>query len=233
MSKSVKAVVITAAIIAQVEAVLQDKSHNKYSTSRIYAAHNAVFGLNETPQSCASCLTKRARALEDWYNKRDKAGDNPNVSEADKAKIENFETFMIIDGERFTVVDDENEQPATVIFTPASEGANFGKATDTKGQPAPAYVYEQNGKAYLVQGDEGNYTDVTGEPIAQVNDFDIIDTINKKGEAVKVKLVRGIDGDKATQADGKSLSAGTYTLDNGDTIAVQPGGKATYKSSIL
>lgn len=166
MSKSVKAVVITAAVIAQVEAVLQEKKANKYSTSRIYAAHNAVFGLNETPQSCASCLTKRARALEDWYAEReneDTAGDNPNVSEADKAKIEDAQTA----------------------------------AADAIKRTALAAK-------------------------------------NKAGEAFDLAFASE-DGEAGTvlQADGSAVKAGTYTLENGDTIAVQPGGKATYKSSIL
>lgn len=77
------------------------------------------------------------------------------------------ETFIIIDGERRTVLDDDN-QLTTVIFTPAEDGAHFGKATDVDGKPAPAFVYEQNGKAYLVTGEEGDYTEVTGEPIAEV-----------------------------------------------------------------
>lgn len=140
------------------------------------------------------------------------------------------DTFMIIEGERFTVVDDETEQPATVIFTPANEGANHGIATDIKGKPAPAYVYEQNGKAYLVSGDLGAYTEVTGEPIAEVKDFDIMDVTDKEGQPHKIKFVfeEGEKG-KATLIDGKALKAGTYTTKEGDTVAVQPGGKATLK----
>lgn len=244
MSKSIKTAVVTAALLEQVKAVLEDKAHNKYSTSKIYAAHNAVFNLNETPESCASCLRKRADALVKWYGEYATSTDGKDKKTIDQlpkqlgdaahqgAPIK--ETFMIIDGERFTVVDDETEQPATVIFTPASEGANHGIATDVKGKPAPAYVYEQDGKAYLVSGEEGAYTEVTGEPIAEVKDFDLMDVTNKKGDTLKIKFVSE-DGEAgiATLADGKALAAGTYTTKDGDTVAVQPGGKATLKSNLL
>lgn len=226
---------VTPQVVAQVEAVLADKKKNRYSTSGIYAAHNAVFDKHETPQSCASCLRKRADALEKWYNALEQTavvnvGENPKGARP----APYIETFMIIDGERFTVVDDETEQPATVIFTPASEGASHGVATDVKGKPAPAYTYEQEGKAYLVSGEEGAYTEVTGEPIAEVKDFDVMDVTNKKGEAFKIKFVT-VEGDTGTvtQADGKALNAGTYTTKDGDVVAVQPGGKATLKSNLL
>lgn len=243
MSNSKKTAEVTDALLDQVKAVLEDKASNKYSTSKIYAAHNAVFNLTETPESCASCLRKRADALLKWYSehqlaqtKGGKAIDNLPKQLGDKAHegAPIKETFMIIDGERFTVVDDETEQPATVIFTPASEGDNHGIATDVKGKPAPAYVYEQEGKAYLVSGEEGAYTEVTGEPIAEVKDFDLMDVTNKKGDALKIKFVSE-DGETgtATLEDGKALAAGTYTTKEGDTVAVQPGGKATLKSNLL
>lgn len=245
MSNSKKTAEVTDALLDQVKAVLEDKANNKYSTSKIYAAHNAVFNKTETPESCASCLRKRADALLKWYTDREVSKKTDGAKEV----IDNLpkqlgdaahegapikETFMIIDGERFTVVDDETEQPATVIFTPASEGANYGIATDIKGKPTPAYVYEQEGKAYLVSGEEGAYTEVTGEPIAEVKDFDLMDVTNKKGEAFKIKFVT-IEGDTgtATLEDGKALAAGTYTTKEGDTVAVQPGGKATLKSNLL
>jgi len=54
-------------LIAQVQEVIAMADKNRYSVSRIFAAHNAVFGLNDTPQSCTSCLTTRAAALRTWY----------------------------------------------------------------------------------------------------------------------------------------------------------------------
>lgn len=54
-------------LIAQVQEVIAMADKNRYSVSRIFAAHNAVFGLNDTPQSCTSCLTTRTAALRTWY----------------------------------------------------------------------------------------------------------------------------------------------------------------------
>lgn len=41
---------------------------NTYSTSAVYNAHNAVFGLEEQPQNCSSCLLTRGNALRKWYH---------------------------------------------------------------------------------------------------------------------------------------------------------------------
>lgn len=42
-----------------------DKTH-RYSMSRIYDAHNHVFGKSEKPQSCASCLIRKMQELKQW-----------------------------------------------------------------------------------------------------------------------------------------------------------------------
>lgn len=148
---------VTPQVVAQVEAVLADKKKNRYSTSGIYAAHNAVFNKNEAPQSCASCLKKRAEALEKWYNALELT--------AEDAELHNEEAKAGVD---------------------------------------------------------------------EAQDFDLMDVTNKKGEAFKIKFVT-VEGDTGTvtQADGKALNAGTYTTKEGDTLAVQPGGKATLKSNLL
>lgn len=58
---------VTPELLREVEAVLADAANHKYSVSRVYGAHNQVFQLAETPESCASCLRKRADALKRWY----------------------------------------------------------------------------------------------------------------------------------------------------------------------
>lgn len=167
MSNSKKTAEVTDALLDQVKAVLEDKANNKYSTSKIYAAHNAVFNKTETPESCASCLRKRADALLKWYTEHEVAQKNEGAKE---------------------VIDNLPKQ----LGDAAHEGA----------------------------------------PEAQ--DFDLMDVTNKKGEAFKIKFVT-IEGDTgtATLEDGKALAAGTYTTKEGDTVAVQPGGKATLKSNLL
>lgn len=42
-----------------------DKTH-RYSMSRIYGLYNEVFGKNEVPQSCASCLIRKVKELRVW-----------------------------------------------------------------------------------------------------------------------------------------------------------------------
>ena len=163
MSNSKKTAEVTDALLDQVKAVLEDKANNKYSTSKIYAAHNAVFNKTETPESCASCLRKRADALLKWYGEHQLA---------------------------------------------QTKG---GKAIDNLPKQLGGAAHE-------------------GAPA----DFDLMDVTNKKGEAFKIKFVT-IEGDTgtATLEDGKALAAGTYMTKEGDTVAVQPGGKATLKSNLL
>lgn len=177
MSNSKKTAEITDAILDQVKAVLEDKAQNKYSTSKIYAAHNAVFNKNETPESCASCLRKRADALVKWY------------------------------GEYATSTNGKDKKAIDELPKQLGDAAHQG---------APATDDE------LIAG------------VDEAQDFDLMDVTNKKGEALKIKFVT-IEGDAgtATLEDGKALAAGTYTTKDGDTVAVQPGGKATLKSNLL
>jgi len=44
-----------------------DKTH-RYSMSEIYAIYNEVFGVDEKPQSCASCLIRKVNCLRKWLN---------------------------------------------------------------------------------------------------------------------------------------------------------------------
>lgn len=58
------------ALRSEVEALVHEveKTH-RYSMSRIYGLYNRVFGTNETPQSCASCLIRKVRELKSWLAK--------------------------------------------------------------------------------------------------------------------------------------------------------------------
>lgn len=250
--------------IEQVKGVIAEADRHKYSVSRVYGAYNKAHGKNDKPQTCSSCLRNRVRELRKWYEgytkfeaeqkKTLKAGIGNTDTGVDLGTAEgdtHVETFIIIDGEAFTVVDEETNEPTTVIFTPSEEGAAFGKATDVKGKPAPPYVYEQNGKAYLVSGDEGNYTEVTGEPIAEVKDVEpqYSDPVAPGFVApalgvIRIPLTEGLPIDftpnkdnaekgKVKYADGTAVKAGTYATATGDEIAVQPGGKATLKNNDL
>lgn len=69
MTKTKKGVAysgVTPALVKQVKDVIADADKHTYSVSKVYAAHNAAFGLREQPQTCSSCLRNRARNLRDW-----------------------------------------------------------------------------------------------------------------------------------------------------------------------
>jgi len=44
-----------------------EKTH-RYSMSRIYGLYNEVFGKDEVPQSCASCLIRKVNELKSWLD---------------------------------------------------------------------------------------------------------------------------------------------------------------------
>jgi len=176
MGKSVKKVGIalkdaSPLLVKQVEAVIADAKKHTFSVSKVYAAYNAVFQLKEKPQTCASCLQNRADKLAKWYGKSEGKVVDLNPAPPVHPNTDNWEeiggALIIVDGEEHIAVN-EDGTAAVVNFTPAEEGAQYGIATDGEGNPAPAFVYKQNGVAYMVSVD-GAYTVVTGEPIADVN----------------------------------------------------------------
>jgi hypothetical protein len=57
-----------------------EKTH-RYSMSRIYGLYNEVFGTNETPQSCASCLIRKVRELKAWFSE-EAGNETPAAQEA-------------------------------------------------------------------------------------------------------------------------------------------------------
>lgn len=54
---------VTPELLAQVDEVIEMAASHKLSTSKIYATHNAVYQLKEQPNSCPSCLQRRADNL--------------------------------------------------------------------------------------------------------------------------------------------------------------------------
>lgn len=146
--------------------VVQDRRKNNYSVSRIYNAYNLIFNKRESPQTCASCLLKRAKEIEKWY-------------------------------------EDSLTEPLTPL-EPSTPVEPEGGEPEADEEPAP-------------EADEAR-------------EDEIYSATNKKGDAVTV--VYNADAETAKDAEGKDLPAGTYQLDNGDKIAVQVGGKATYKADL-
>lgn len=58
---------VTPELLANVEAVLAMADKSRYSATKVYAAYNAVTGKNDSPQTCASCLRNRVKALREWH----------------------------------------------------------------------------------------------------------------------------------------------------------------------
>lgn len=60
-----------AGLRSEVETLLADVGQtHRYSMSRIYGLYNRIFGKEEKPQSCASCLIRKVRDLKDWLDKQ-------------------------------------------------------------------------------------------------------------------------------------------------------------------
>lgn len=52
---------------SEVKELIQDvEQTHRYSMSRIYGLYNKVFGTNELPQNCASCLLRKVKQLKEW-----------------------------------------------------------------------------------------------------------------------------------------------------------------------
>lgn len=102
---------------AKVKLVLQMAQNNRYSVSRIYAAHNAIFGLKETPETCSTCLTSREKSLRKWWAENaveeaqdahqpintDSVNHDENAKPADAAKVKTT-------GEKQTPAADDQDQ---------------------------------------------------------------------------------------------------------------------------
>ena len=52
-----------------------DKTH-RYSMSKIYGLYNQIFGTNEVPQSCVSCLIRKVKALREWLEQQEEKPGN-------------------------------------------------------------------------------------------------------------------------------------------------------------
>lgn len=238
--------VVTAALIQSVEIVLNDITKHRYSTTGIYNAHNAVFGLNETPEACTSCLVNRANKLKQWYldyaleqaqNGKDVYGKKlaEVAPETPGAKGLN-DTNTIAGGLDGANVPRETYTDLAGIY---SAYAELDDETPTDEAQSIADILEQNqsekdsGLTMLFDSEvqllEDRQSELNASNVdAGTTDFDVTD---KDGNVHTVTFA----DDKLTfvNADGetKNMKPGTYTTVAGDSYAVQPGGKATFKAN--
>lgn len=192
---------VAPALVQQVEAVLGMAKKHKYSAGQVYAAHNQVFDKKETPEVCASCVTKRTAALAKWYQ--------------GYLEYQNEQTNGAANEEGMA-------QTGDAIGT-LQEGI---AGTQESEQPGAKGINEAN---TIAGGLDGNVSRETQE--APAGAFTVT---NKKGEAFGVTFESedGVNG-SLLLADGKAAKPGTYTTETGDSYAVQPGGKATYKNDAI
>lgn len=68
---------------------------HKYSMSRIYGLYNKVFGKDEKPQSCASCLIRKTKELEQWLNNQEKEAAQTKIDSTDMSReVGNYEESL-------------------------------------------------------------------------------------------------------------------------------------------
>lgn len=235
-----------AKLIEQVAQVLGMVAKNRYSTSAIYAAHNAVMGLKETPESCTSCLVSRAKTLREWYD-----------TKFDKQKIR----AIVMDATAGAA--GRVEKPAPVKETPAAAKPKQDDAFDLK-----AYMEQVGTEAGL--GDDSTRDDIIAglellldgehpeaarehmqamydELVANRDDADPNAPAYEAPAEGVTRYPRAADevpfdytpsADDALKgtikgADGSNVKAGTYTMADGTTIAVSVGGKASIKDDVI
>lgn len=140
----------TPELIEKVVVVLRERNAHKLSTSRIYEAHNAIFGLDETPESCASCLRRRADKIAVWYagylaeageptqaataGKGKKAADSATSDNGDTGKGAPLGAYQRPEGAvDYPLLDEEGVEAGTIVFTASAEDETKGTVTMADG----------------------------------------------------------------------------------------------------
>lgn len=257
---------VTPAVLMQVEEVLKMAANYRYSASKVYAAHNLVFGKNETPDTCASCNKKRADALRKWYNGYqsqlvDETPVSVNVDTRDEFKDLDgiyghfYNTIAEVDPDAQNETEGINailKKNGADLFPGETELLNARLADlqgiNEAGQIDPTAFDNLQASSDTVgmnsntqPGAKGlnEPNTITGGMDAQtITEADLTEGLlilkNKKGETFTgiFDSEDGVNG-KLVDAEGNSLKPGTYTTETGDSYAVQPGGKATYKNDAI
>lgn len=157
----------TPALVKKVKDVIADADKHTYSVSKVYAAHNAAFGLREQPQTCSSCLRNRARDLRDWLKGYDEYA-KANAPEPGTPPAGNEGTGKDGDQTRQSgdaATDSNNPQydaPAPgVVRIPMKEGAPIDLTPASEGDQTKGTVSYADGTKVT----PGRYTAARGETI--------------------------------------------------------------------
>lgn len=157
---------VTPALVKQVNDVIADADKHTYSVSNVYAAHNAVFGLREQPQTCSSCLRNRARDLRDWLKGYDEYANAPKPETPPAGNEGTGEDSKARDGQSGDADTDpnnpQNEAPAPgVVRIPMKEGAPIDLTPASKDDQTKGAVSYADGTKVA----PGKYTTARGETI--------------------------------------------------------------------
>lgn len=215
-------------LIAQVQEVIAMADKNRYSVSRIFAAHNAVFGLNDTPQSCTSCLTTRTAALRTWYGdtgkvNNPKTGGNPVQVTGDKDPVAGPAAWT--EARTATMGINEGSTDAERLTALQSIGADEFPSED-HAQFVAGEITEYEARV-AAQDPNAPQFDAPAEGVTRYpmpEDGIPLDFTPSANNALKGTILH---------ADGSNVKAGTYTAADGTTIAVSVGNKATIKDDLL
>lgn len=230
-----------------VKAVIEKADKNRYSVSAIYAAHNEVMGLRETPQGCTSCLVSRVSTLRAWLGS-DKQVDTQALRNAVLNATHNPQTgnAFISEAAKTAASQDtglSGDQLKEYIENAAKE---LGLSEDSTREEFIA------GLSLLSEGEHPE--EVKAQLQALIEKLQSEDPANDPNAPQYAAPAEGVTrypmGDDAVPfdftpsaddalkgtikaADGTNVKAGTYTAADGTVIAVSVGNKATIKDDVL
>lgn len=231
--------------VALVEDVLAMAAKNRYSVSKIFTAHNTVFGLSDAQSGCASCLTTRVSALRKWYGDTLPV-DNPeafrnkvlgDITPAQTAE-QGPDAWLAEQTAARAIGEGSTDDERLAALQDIAESINSGKTTFPDEQHVQYLTGEiEETKARIAaakNSGEPDYLDPTSPhhvaPAKGVTRYPMgenilpLDFTPSKDDALK-GTIKG--------ADGSNVKAGTYTTADGTTIAVSVGNKATIKDDLI
>ena len=210
-------------LVKRVKEVIADDAKRTYSVSKIYGAYNEAFGLNETPQSCSTCLVNRAKMLVKWLAGYEAyaAGDGQTAEQHAADFAAHKDAVKLVD-----VVTDE-----AVIFH-----AKDGAFIDVNGNPAPTGIYqnEADGKRYDVDA-AGKFAEVVTGPEDDAPALGVTRIPMPEGAPIDLTRDEGVTPTdpvlKGTvrYVDGSTVKPGTYVTQSGAELTVQVGHRGTLK----
>lgn len=56
----------TPEVLALARGLAEEAKRSRYGTAATFKAYNLIFGLNEVPSTCTSCVVSRAKAVIEW-----------------------------------------------------------------------------------------------------------------------------------------------------------------------